>query len=85
MEEEVEECTLSNPPKGRVMGTRILVTRTRIKPHSFLFSVDLKYGPHIYLGDLERPTKSSFRHQSECILGLPNSIPTTGGLWEQEY
>ena len=24
--EEVEECTLSNPPRGRVMGTRIIMT-----------------------------------------------------------
>ena len=75
MEVEEEECTLSNPPKGRVMGTRILVTRTRIKPHSILFSVDLKYGPHIYLGDLKRLTKSSFRHQSERLLGLPKQDP----------
>ena len=57
------------------MGTRILVTRTRIKPHSILFSVDLRYGPHIYLDDLKRLTKSSFRHQSERLLGLPKQDP----------
>ena len=46
-EEEVEECSLSNPPKGRVMGTRISVT-SRQNQDSNIIPMSLYYHSEVF-------------------------------------